>query len=533
MQTLSPEQFKTKYGQSGVDAFAQSNQQPSYVKNVTDIVGSDLADRAKKFQDIQNSDASGLEKGVQMFGQGSGLAANTLETVVGQIPGVKQVAEGIGSGLHWLVTSPLSVVKGLGDILGQSKTLQEVTHLYDTDQNFKNTVDAVGNIVRLGGDVQTAVDSANFTKNVTNKVINEVKNTTNALLPKEGLGTSDTLNTIKDKFAPKSSEIMNRVARLNPTDENAFVKMSGKTPGEYLTETGNFGSPDKIITSEATKFANSVNEVDTALEKLPGVYKDGSIEDALNQLAEKSDTISTSNTPAPFKFQVEEWISKYKSGGLSMQDINGVKRLFEKEVKLGYNKLLNADKVAQATNIDSALRKWQLQQAYDLGFTNIADLNKQTQISKFIVNKLGAKILGQSGNNSISLTDWIVLAGGNPNAVAAFLTKKFLSSSAVQARIAELLNKGEIKAPIKANVQPTIENTLRTQFPQGTKLELPTGKVNTPQVQNNVPIERNPAYTSEPQAQAGTKTTINPKTGDAYIRDIKTGKVIKIIPKKK
>lgn len=550
MQTLSPEQFKAKYGEAGLASFGvPSNQaqpaQPGYISRVINGVGGDLAQRIDTYAGIDaRTDTSSLEKGVQKFGQGAGLAANTLETTIGEQPlfgalggpTLSKVAEKtVGAGLHWLATSPYSVVKGLGDILGQSKVLQEVTHLYDTDTSFRDTVDAVGNTVRLGGDVDAVVNSANFTANVTRKVINGARDTVNAL--SESTAIDNTVSNAVGKTKGLVSEtlasdkIMNRVARLNPTDENKFVQMSGKTPGQYLTETGNFGTPDKIIANEATKFANSLNEVDTAFEKLPGTYKNGAVEDALQGLLEKARNTSSANVKSPYLSQVEDWISKYKESGLDMTDINKVKRLYEREVKLGHTKLMNPEGVQQATNVDNALREWQVKQASDLGFTNVADLNKQTQISRFIINKLGAKIIGQAGNNSMSLTDWIVLAGGNPNAVASFLTKKFFSSASVQSRIAEFLNRGEIKAPIQAKIDPTIENSLRRAFPQGTKPELPAGGSKT--IENRVPIERTPASSMEPQSPKGTKTTINPKTGDAYIRDIKTGKVIKIIPKKK
>ncbi len=513
MQTLSAEQFKQKYGQAGAQAFNTTPaqpKQPGYIKNVTDLVGTDLANRAQRFQSIQESNRNPILKAGQMFGQGAGAAANALETTVTQLPGVKQAVQGVGSGLHWLATSPYSVVKGLGDIIGQSKMLQEITHLYDTDQSFKDTVDAVGNTVRLGGDIQTIVDSANFTANVTKKVINNVKGTVDSMAQSTALedATKGILGkgkgVVSDVIAP--DKIMNRVARLNPTDETKFVKMTGKTPGEYLTETGNFGAPDKIIANESTKFVKSMQSVDDELAKLPGVYKDGSVTDALKGLVEKVKNVSSDNVPAGYASQVDDLVKKYNAGGLSMEDINAVKRLYERNVKLGYNKLMNADKVEQATNIDSALRQWQVKQASDLGFTNIADLNKQTQISKFIVNKLGAKVLGQMGNNSMTLTDWIMLSGGNSQAVAGFLTKKFFSSNAVQAKIAELLNTGEIKGQIMPETTMTAENIKRQVSPQGLK-QLSAPEAGVTQSGIDVPINQPPRKAIDMGTEVVPKTS--------------------------
>jgi hypothetical protein len=346
----------------------------------------------------------------------------------------------------------------------------------------------------------------------------------------------DVKNQVTDKFSSATQEapanIMNRVARLKPTDEVNFTKLSGgKTPGEYLTETGNFGAPDKVIATEASKFKTSMESVDTELAKLPGVYKDGSITDALTGLLKKSQEVSGANVKAPYYQQVIDLVSKYNSGGLTMKDINLVKRLYERNVKLGYNKLVNGAQVEQATNIDSALRKWQVKQATDLGFTNIDALNKQTQLSRFLVNKLGDQLVGQAGLNGVSLTDWIVLSGGDASSIAGFLTKKFFSSKTVQAKVAEMLNQKDVKGLITPETSITPANIERRVSPQGLK-QLPAGNLNEPQVQNNVAIQRTGASSIEPQATRSTNTTINPKTGDQYVRNTQTGKM-EIIPSKK
>ena len=470
MKTITAEQFAKMYGQESLNSFDDNQKVAPSVEPIepklTDIVGQDIADRTTRVGDILNRKDTGLvTKGVQVFGQGAGLAANTLEQTAMKVPGIKQVAKGIGEGINWLTTSDISPVKALGDVIGSNKILQIAVRLYDTDQNFKDSIDAVANIVRLGGDVDGVVNSANFAANITNKVIKNVKNVST-----KGIDTVKAIDT-----QPASSAIMNKIARLKPTDMTEFERLAGKTPGQYLVDTGNFGTPDKIISTEATKYVKSKAMVDTEMAKLPGVYKYGAVEDALNQLLDTAKNTSTPNVPAPYLEEVNSLIQKYKSGGLTMEEINRVKRLFEREVKLGYNKVSTpSETIKRATNVDSAIRNWQISKAKDLGFNNITDLNKQTQLSRFIVDKLGDQVIGQSGLNFNSLTDWIVLSGGNPEAVAGFLTKKFFSSRAVQAKIAELLNVGQpVKSIISPDVKPTVESALRTQWPEGTRLELP------------------------------------------------------------
>lgn len=138
-----------------------------------------------------------------------------------------------------------------------------------------------------------------------------------------------------------------------------------------------------------------------------------------------------------------------------------MKRLYEREVKLGYNKMLNPDKVQTSTNIDNALREWQVTKAEELGFTNLKELNKQTQISRNLINSLGDEVVGKTGLNNVSLTDWIMLSGGDPTAIGGFLTKKFFGSKGVQAKIAEMLSdvapegiKKPVVTPSKLTPQP-------------------------------------------------------------------------------
>lgn len=505
MKTITAEQFAKMYGQESLNSFDDNQKVAPSVEPIepklTDIVGQDIAERTSRVGDILGrKDTGPLTKGVQVFGQGAGLAATTLEQTAMKVPGIKQVAQGIGEGINWLTTSDMSPVKALGDVIGSNKTLQTAVRLYDTDQNFKDSIDAVANIVRLGGDVDGVVNSANFAANVTNKVIKNVKNVST-----KGIDTVKAIDT-----QPASSAIMNKIARLKPTDMTEFERLAGKTPGQYLVDTGNFGTPDKIISTEATKYVKSKAMVDTEMAKLPGVYKYGAVEDALNQLLDTAKNTSTPNVPASYLGEVNSLIQKYKSGGLTMEEINRVKRLFEREVKLGYNKVSTpSETIKRATNVDSAIRNWQISKAKDLGFNNITDLNKQTQLSRFIVDKLGDQVIGQSGLNFNSLTDWIVLSGGNPEAVAGFLTKKFFSSRAVQAKIAELLNVGQpVKSIIRPDVKPTIESSLRSQWPEGTLLELPPGRSSVSE--NRVPIQLRGQSTIEPPAQQISTQIFNP-----------------------
>lgn len=57
---------------------------------------------------------------------------------------------------------------------------------------------------------------------------------------------------------------------------------------------------------------------------------------------------------------LKEFLDKYSAGGLSMTDINYIKRFYERNNKLTYGRnTAEPNKYVEAKNIDSAVREWQ------------------------------------------------------------------------------------------------------------------------------------------------------------------------------
>lgn len=255
------------------------------------------------------------------------------------------------------------------------------------------------------------------------------------------VGAGKLINKVREEgvswVLPKSENIMNRVARLTPNQANQFKKLAGESHGAYLSRTGNFGTPQQIVEKEATKFANSLNQVDDALAKLPGNHKSQYLDIVLKDLVKRESAIGVKNAETKV---ISQLFQKNKAVGLNMSESNIVKRVYERTVKFGYMKEQNAIGIARSTRLDDALRKWQFSKAKELGLKNLDKLNKQTQLSKFIVDKLGNQIGGKTGNQAISLTDWIVLSGGDPTAISAFFAKKLLSSKGLQSGFAKAIS---------------------------------------------------------------------------------------------
>lgn len=457
MKTISAEEFKKKFGAEGEAMFKHEISQPGYFSKVADQVKGNISEASRSLDASASGQMNPLAAGANIAKNVSGAVLAPVAQVLKPIfdKTVTPISDAI------VGTQP---AQRLIDVLSKHPELVGA---------IADTLETGINVAGIEGTISQFKSGINFVKKVANGKTGFLPENVPPLEPPPGSPPSGLQNTANDT----SAGIMNRVARLNPSEETAFNKMSGKTPGQYLQETGNFGAPDEIIKTESAKFLESKNMVDAEMAKLPGIYQDGSVADALSGLKAKAESVSTGNVKAPYLDQVNQWLNKYKSGGLTMEEINAVKRLYERQVKLGYNKLMNAEKVEQATNIDNALREWQVKQAKELGFNNVDALNKQTQISKFIIDKLGDKMIGQSALNSVSLTDWIVLGGGDISSIAGFLTKKFFSSKVVQAKIAEILNSKGATGIIKPDIGPS------------KVLKLPAPKTNVrSQTSGNTPI---------------------------------------------
>lgn len=453
MLTLSQDEFKKKYGSAGLQVFQPDTQAQSektgesYFKRVTDSVGTDIADRSAKVDQILQRDTNPITKGVQVFGQGAGMAANTLEKTVTEIPGVKRGLGVVGSGFSAVANLP--PFKSISDELSNSKRLQELITLYGSDQNFKDSVDAVANIARLAGDVEGVTKAAT---GVTEKTLATGKmaaqNITDAVDTTVTKG-KELAGTAVDKVANPNS-IMQRVARIPKGAQAKFEKMAGESVGEYLNKRDIYGNTEEILTKLYDRFSASRNAADEAIAKLSGEFKAKPVETALNELFARETRISSPGALSSDFKRVRELRNKYQKSGLNMSEINEVKRLYERNVRLDYVKSNLPEGVARSTTIDSALRDWQFGQAEKLGLKNLPEINKETRLAKQLLDDLGRENAGIQGNNAIPLSDVILLSSGDPKVVSLYITKKILGSKRVGSKISQYLYKGEKTGAPKA-----------------------------------------------------------------------------------
>lgn len=419
-----------------VQAVAQlSGVEPEKIEQVSKkLSGGLIAPMPQDFSDVKKD----IGRGIQTVGFGlapvSGGAALGIGTSLEQ--GNKLLSKEtalqtgvgmLGGKLFDIVGKPL--LSATGKVIGTitPKTIQEVT---------AKGAKAVSDFATRHGIAPTG-ESAIV------KSIEQKANVPFDMLKKGAIGAKNTL--VKEypslgkigTLKPKSSDILNRINKLDASDARKFKEQFKETPGEYLEKVGNFNDPEKTVLEEARAFSNSLQQVDDALDSLPGVYKTKELGMMADDLVARENRIGV---PGKDTARIRALKNKHDTIGLTMKETNELKRLYERNVKTGYLNDRNTEGVTRATNLDELVREWQIGQADKLGFKNLRELNKQTQKSKFIINKLGKKLSTEAQKNDIDLGDLILLSGGDMNSIAMFLTKKTIGSKPIRAAIAKRLS---------------------------------------------------------------------------------------------
>ena len=459
-----------------------NTEQPSFLSRV----GTDLKKRAS---DIVTSFKKEINPQATPLG-GARLGLRTAGAIAGSITDIGGEA-----------------IKSIADTTGISQAIKPVgLAILDTPLGKAGLEAVKGGVDSYNAFKQANPDTANALEDIINiasilpigegaKIVGQ---TGSDLLK----GTSNVLQDASKFVIPKAGQvvdqapakIMQRVARISKGKQANFEKMAGESVGTYLTKRNIFGNVDEISQKLFNRFEQSKSEADNALAKLTGTFEPTPVKTALEELLAREKRISSVGAESPNLARTQELLNKIDTQGLTMKEINEAKRLYERNVKLDFVKLTNPEGVARANNLDNAIRSWQIKQAETLGLKNLPAINKETRLAKQLLDDLGKEYSGSAGNNAMTLTDWIMLSGGNPTAVSGFLVKKTFSSKKVQSALAKYLNKGK---PVMGNVKADIGTSQVKQ--------LPAGKTGLPIKQINVPIKMTGKSTTEaPAKQIGT-----------------------------
>lgn len=395
--------------------------------------------------------ASDLVGKYEKLKQEKPLVAGVLNTALGLAPEAALTAKDMIEGYQKLQKTNPRAARNVDALLGIGETILDIATLGEAKVATTAGKEALEQGIKTGA--KAAVEQGT-------KAVSKVKGATKVV-------TEPVVSAVSDTLAP--GKIMQRVARIPKGEQAKFQKLTGESVGDYLVARNIFGNEEEIATKLYETFTNSKKTADDALATLDGTYKPKQVGTALSELAKREASVSTPGALSKDAKRIVQLSGKYKTDGLSMSEINEVKRLYERNVRVDYLKSAanKPENVARATNIDDAIRSWQLNQAEKLGLTNLSTINKETQAAKSLLDSLGKEIAGSAGNNALGLTDAVLVSGGDPTAIGMLLTKKILSLKGVQSSIAKRLSKNlPKKAPIKAKfgkAKGDLEDFLRNQ----------------------------------------------------------------------
>lgn len=290
--------------------------------------------------------------------------------------------------------------------------------------------------------------------------------------------------SLAEKAGLDPASLMQRAARIPKSKQAKFEEMAGQSVGQYLVDRQFFGRPDQIVDQLYSHMSASKGRLDEALAAVPTPYKNPSVEKALEMLAERESKIGF---PGAETQRIAELQNKYQTSGLSLSEINEVKRLLERNVRLPYKLEQNTAMAEGAIRVDSGLRSLIETKAAENGITVIRELNKETQLARQLADDLGIEFSGSAGNNAITITDWILLAeaAGNPTAAAAFFGKKLFGSQQALSATAQLLSRNKQYKSLPevdvAGIQQTFDERLALPAPAiqvgsaGNRVDVPSG----------------------------------------------------------
>ncbi len=428
----------------------------SYGERVTEKVGSDIATRVPKMQEILNRPDTGkVEKGVQAFGQGAGMAAHTLETTLGEVPGVKQIVGAVGAGINWLATSDLSPIKHLGDLIGSSETLQEAVHLYDTDKNFRDTVDGVANIARLGGDVSALVEGGNYVKNVTDKVIANVKARTKTPPPPgpDG-GTPPTLTpktlikNIKSDILPTTDRIVShevtKALDLTQGDVKNISLSTGNDVGEFIARENLIGKNVAETSKNLDAFyKKNYDAVRTEIGNVKTIYEAENVPRYTEALTEIKKQIEDVPGLQEANTEIDALLKKSQ---VTLNDVQRVKELMDEHFSLYKATGDVKEGIAKSglTNIRKDLRSFVEDEVKANTSADIRVMNNNVSTARSISDAIETRSTRGLTRSMISTGDIVTYLAGSAltpiGGVLAVIVKKIYQSPSFKLKFVQWLD---------------------------------------------------------------------------------------------
>lgn len=259
-----------------------------------------------------------------------------------------------------------------------------------------------------------------------------------------------------------AEKLIEKITKVSPSKLQKFEDQFGENVGKFMNNRWLKTRQDAY-----KYFTNNLDKVDEALWSIKWTFKSPVVDDVLTESVEFATKTADENLNRLLELQqkaANEW--------LTMSEVNEVKRYFEWHTKFTYGKSQDAVKASKATNLDTRLREWQMQAAKESWLDNLAQLNRETQATKYIINN--AKDATEWLLWPIDVTDEILAIhyGWLDRALTSYLSKSLLKSDILKQNLVSLLNRlsghtnieavvADLNAIGKVNTEKELETLLK------------------------------------------------------------------------
>lgn len=263
--------------------------------------------------------------------------------------------------------------------------------------------------------------------------------------------TAAKLSTKANRFNAKDIEDFQNITKTkaNPLWE---------TPWEFAVKRWMTKVWDEAVDEATSLYIKSMKQADEALNLIDWKFKVTKWNDYMWQMADELSS-RLSNTLSKDAKKVNLLAKKYKIEGLSMSEINELKRLYSKNFKYSWVDAAS-ENALRSKNLQDWVREWQFKTAKSQWLENLKEINKNTQWWKTFADNLAKKLKRSSWNNNISITDWIALSWGEPTNVALFLWKKVWEMTPVKRALIKWLSKQTKPSTIEATREGILKSNI-------------------------------------------------------------------------
>lgn len=429
--------YKSKYESEGdffmdkttgivIDKYFERGQRTSPTTPLGDSLGKGIIENEKR---IKKKDRVPREGALDFVGDAASFAGETLLNVPGS-------AIEFGTNLASAVTSPIETVGALGSaaiggVVNAAEMVAGTEDIIDIPQEeiaskigefyverYGSTKDAletlktdpVGFLADVSGFLGLAGISSRLAglSSLTSKVSQASKITDPvriATTPVRGV------QSLAGKaFSPE--RLIHTTLKLKPNQITKISKknIAGKSPGKWLAEKGISGTPDEIVDDLGKIHTSSKALVDETLASIPDEFSD--VASVQKGLAILDDLYSGATGLEDDVAAIRALASKSSH---NLTEINQIKRLLSDAdiifARSGGEKTGAAAKGAE--KVRAALQKFVEEKALDIADVDVGPINKNTQVSKEIIDAIENSADTQSVRRFLTLgsTEISVLGG--------------------------------------------------------------------------------------------------------------------------